>query len=99
MRLLPDGADIPDPLIRAAIAGEVVFLCGAGVSYRAGMPLFKGLTEYVYERLGETPANDAAEQRAVEREEYDRVLRGLERRTHRPGDSQSRVTRLARRAR
>ena len=91
MRFLPDGADIPDHLVRAAIRGDVVILCGAGVSSRAGMPLFKSLTEQVYAALGETPANEAPEQNAFEREEYDRALRSLEKRTRPPGDSRSRV--------
>ena len=68
MRFLPDGADIPDPLIRAVIMGDAVFLCGAGVSFRSDMPLFKGLTEHVYQTLGETPENEAPEQKAFERE-------------------------------
>lgn len=91
MRFLPDGADIPDPLVRGVIAGDVVFLCGAGVSFRANMPLFEELTQHVYAALGETAANEAPEQKAIEREEYDRALRLLERRTHRPGDPHSRV--------
>ena len=91
MRFLPDGADIPDDLVRAVMAGEVTFLCGAGVSFRARMPLFKGLTEDVYATLGETPANEASERTAFEREEYDRALRSLEKRTHPPGNPQSRV--------
>ena len=95
MRFLPDGADIPDPLVRAVIAGEVVFLCGAGVSFRADMPLFKGLTEHVYATLGETPTNEVSERTAFEREEYDRALRSLEKRTHPPGDPRSRVREVA----
>jgi hypothetical protein len=91
MRFLPDGTDIPDALIRAVIAGDAVFLCGAGVSLRSGMPSFKGLTEYVYTTLGETPANEAPEQKAFDREEYDRALRSLEKRTHPPGGLRSRV--------
>ena len=52
MRFLKDGADIPDELIRATTQGDAVFLCGAGVSYRVGLPLFEGLTEQVYRELG-----------------------------------------------
>jgi hypothetical protein len=37
MRFLEDGADIPDELIRAVTAGSVMFLCGAGVSFRVGL--------------------------------------------------------------
>jgi NAD-dependent SIR2 family protein deacetylase len=84
MRFLEDGADIPDELIRTVTDGDAVFLCGAGVSQRAGMPSFRGLTEQVYQKLGERNTNELAERRAFEREEYDRALRSLEKRTHRP---------------
>jgi hypothetical protein len=82
---LEDGAEIPDELLRAAVEGRTVFLCGAGVScYGAKMPLFDGLTTQVYAKLGETDANEYAERHAIERKEYDRALRSLEKRTHRP---------------
>lgn len=90
MRFLEDGADIPDELIRAVNDGDAVFLCGAGVSQRVGLPSFRELTERVYQELGETWVNEPAERKAFERAEYDRVLRSLEKRTHRPG-TQSRV--------
>src|SRR5262249_36336102 len=90
MRFLADGADIPDALIRAVTNGDAVFLCGAGMSRRAGMPSFRGLTEQVYEKLGESHTNEPAERKAFERQEYDRALRSLEKRTHRP-QTQSRV--------
>jgi len=90
MRFLEGGADIPDELIRAVTGGDAVFLCGAGVSRRVGLPLFEQLTEEVYRELGETRDNEPAERTAFERNEYDRVLRSLEKRTHRPG-TQSRV--------
>jgi SIR2-like domain len=85
MRFLEDGTNIPDELIRAVTDGAAVFLCGAGVSMRADMPSFKQLTEQVYYKLGETFANEFAERHAFERAEYDRALRSLEKRTHRPG--------------
>lgn len=85
MRFLEHGTDIPDELIRAVTAGDAVFLCGAGVSRRVGLPSFEGLTEDVYRYLGETRHNEPAELRAFERKEYDRALRSLEKRTHRPG--------------
>lgn len=84
MRFLEDGTDIPDELIRAVIDGGAIFLCGAGVSLKAGLPLFPRLTEQVYEKLGVARAEEAAERVALEREEYDRALRSLEKRTHRP---------------
>src|SRR3546814_75551 len=87
MLFFEDGADIPDELIRAVTDGDAVFLCGAGVSFRVGLPLFKELTADVYKKLGETPQNEPAERRAIERGEYDRALRSLEKRTHSPGTS------------
>lgn len=84
MRFLEDGADIPDMLIRAANAGDVTFLCGAGVSLRVGLPSFKSLTENIYRSLGESSDEVLAERIAMGREEYDRALRSLEKRTHRP---------------
>jgi len=85
MRFLEDGAEIPDELIRAVTGGNAIFLCGAGVSRRVGLPSFKELTESIYRELGETQQNEPAERRAFERDEYDRALRSLEKRTHRPG--------------
>jgi hypothetical protein len=85
MRFLEDGADIPDQLISAVTDGDAVFLCGAGVSRRVHLPSFKELTERIYERLGETHLDEPAERQAFERAEYDRALRSLEKRTHRPG--------------
>jgi len=90
MRFLEGGADIPDELIRAVTAGAAVFLCGAGVSRRVGLPSFEGLTRLIYEELGESWQNEPAERRAIERGEYDRALRSLEKRTHLRG-SPSRV--------
>ena len=85
MRFLEQGADIPDALIRAITNGSATFLCGAGVSFRVNLPSFKGLTERVYARLGESSNDEAAERNAIAGKEYDRALRSLEKRTHRPG--------------
>ncbi|MDH6148859.1 MULTISPECIES: hypothetical protein [Paraburkholderia] len=49
MRFDPNGPSIPDILLERCDAGRVVFLCGAGVSSRSGMPTFVGLTQYVIE--------------------------------------------------
>lgn len=84
MRFLEDGADIPDELIRAVSAGRATFLCGAGVSRRANLPMFGELTQQIYLRLQESPDGEAAEQNAIEKREYDRVLRSLEKRTRLP---------------
>lgn len=84
MRFLEKGADIPDDLIRAVNEGSAVFLCGAGVSLRVGLPSFETLTKNVYTRLGETWSDEPAERIAIESKQYDRALRCLEKRTHLP---------------
>jgi NAD-dependent SIR2 family protein deacetylase len=85
MRFLPHGPDIPDELITAQEKGQIIFVCGAGVSCAAGLPLFKGLVERVYEKLGEDwnlhPAErEGMRENGVLKGQYDRVLRSLERR-------------------
>ncbi len=52
MRFLPNGLNIPDELLEARDQGNVVFLCGAGVSYPSGMPDFLELAKYVIEEQG-----------------------------------------------
>jgi SIR2-like protein len=85
MRFIDASADIPSELIREVNEGAIVFLCGAGVSRGVGLPLFQSLTDQVYEKLGESRGNEAAERVAYDRTEYDRVLRSLEKRTLLPG--------------
>src|SRR5712692_6897772 len=84
MRFIPGTPDIPDELIKDVTEGRAVFICGAGVSMRVGMPLFGELTTKIYADIGETPDNEAAEGEALKRGEYDRALRSLERRTRLP---------------
>src|SRR3981189_1991333 len=74
----PNGPDIPDFLLQAHEEGRVVFFCGAGISYPAGLPGFKGLVEEIYKRVGTT--RSAIEQDAYERNQFDATLDLLERR-------------------
>jgi hypothetical protein len=87
VRFRENGADIPDELIRTVSKGKATFLCGAGVSVRIDLPSFEELTDRVYDRLGELPDDEPAERNAIASAEYDRALRSLEKRTHRPGTS------------
>jgi NAD-dependent SIR2 family protein deacetylase len=85
MRFLPAGPDIPLELVSAQEEGRTIFICGAGVSRGAGLPLFRGLVEGVYQQLGEDwnlhPAEREGMRPGGELEgQYDRVLRCLERR-------------------
>jgi len=84
MRFIPGTPDIPTELITDVLEGRAVFVCGAGVSRRAGLPLFETLTDQIYADIGETPKNEPAEEEALKRGEYDRALRSLERRMRLP---------------
>ncbi|QHW28424.1 SIR2 family protein (plasmid) [Rhizobium leguminosarum bv. viciae 248] len=91
MKFIEGTPDIPDELVDETLAGDVVFLCGAGISRRTGLPLFKELTELIYTELGETFDDDPPEKESFEKKEYDRTLRALEKRLRRPGSATSPV--------
>jgi hypothetical protein len=85
MQFLPHGPDIPDELVKAQEKGQTIFVCGAGVSRTVGLPLFRGLVEGIYQKLGEDwtfhPAECAGMREGGRHVgQYDRVLRCLERR-------------------
>ena len=54
MQFVANGPDIPDALLQAHEEGRVVFFCGAGISYPAGLPGFKGLVDGIYHLVGTT---------------------------------------------
>ena len=78
MQIVTNGPDIPDALLQAHEEGRVVFFCGAGISYPAGLPGFKGLVEQIY-RLNGTALTDI-EREAFDRGQFDATLDLLERR-------------------
>ena len=78
MQFVTDGPDIPDALLQAHEEGRVVFFRGAGISYPAGLPGFKGLVEEIY-RLNGTVRTDI-EQNAFEGGQFDAALDLLEQR-------------------
>ncbi|EPC00802.1 hypothetical protein L861_13510 [Litchfieldella anticariensis FP35 = DSM 16096] len=78
MQFIANGPDIPDPLLQAHEDGQVVFFCGAGISYPAGLPDFKGLVDKIYQEVG-TPRTPI-EQDANGRKQFDATLDLLERR-------------------
>jgi hypothetical protein len=78
MQFIASGPDIPDALLQAHEEGRVVFFCGAGISYPAGLPGFKGLVEEIY-RLNGTTFSDI-EREAFKRGQFDATLDLLERR-------------------
>lgn len=78
MQFITNGPDIPDALLQAHEDGHVVFFCGAGISYPAGLPGFKGLVDEIYRRNGTAPSE--IESAALDRGHYDAALDLLERR-------------------
>ncbi|CAN5495866.1 SIR2 family protein [soil metagenome] len=65
MRFSDDTAPIPDRLIAQQEKGETLFLCGAGISQRYGLPSFLRLTEDVYAKLNESWNGHPAEEDAM----------------------------------
>lgn len=81
MQFIANGPDIPEALLQAHEEGRVVFVCGAGISYPAGLPGFGGfggLVDDIY-RLNGTTRNDI-EQSAFARSQFDATLDLLEQR-------------------
>ncbi len=99
MRFVDNGPDVPAELIAAQESGEVVFLCGAGVSMTVGLPSFRELVEATYDKLDETWVGHPAEVCVMETDgthagQYDRAVRALERRITLDGGSASERQRL-----
>jgi hypothetical protein len=78
MQFVANGPDIFDPLLQAHEEGRMVFFCGAGISYPAGLPGFQGLVDEIYGIVGTT--RNPIEQDAYSRSQFDATLDLLERR-------------------
>lgn len=76
MRFVTNGPDVPDRLVQAHEEGRVVFFCGTGISYPAGLPDFAGLVDGLFEALGED--KNSAEQAAIRDKRYDLAIGLLE---------------------
>ena len=85
MQFIKNGPDIPADLLEAHEEGNVVFFCGAGISYPAGLPMFKGLVCEIYKDLGTHPSD--VECSAMNAYQYDTVLGLLDERI--PGGRKS----------
>jgi len=73
---IANGPEIPEGLLQAHEEGRVVFFCGAGISYMAGLPGFGGLVSTLYEHLGVSP--NAIQQAAIKAGQYDTAIGLLE---------------------
>src|ERR1700687_6171566 len=71
MRFTEAGPGIPNELLDSRDAGDVVFLCGAGISIPAGLPDFFKLTAEVARCLG--VQSDSQPGRLIEAERQNRV--------------------------
>ena len=78
MQFITNGPDIPDDLLQAHEEGRLVFFCGAGISYPAGLRNFEWLVDQIYKLNGTTPSD--IESDALGRGTYDATLDLLERR-------------------
>lgn len=72
MQFIANGPDIPDELLHAHEEGRLVFFCGAGISYPAGLPGFKDLAEELMRLAGEPP--NADEENLIKQEQVDHAL-------------------------
>lgn len=76
MQFVANGPDVPDALLQAHEEGRVVFFCGAGISYPAGLPGFGGLVESIYTETG--TIREPIEDKAFSNGQYDATLNLLE---------------------
>jgi hypothetical protein len=80
MKFLTDEVDapnIPERFLQDHEDGRVVFFCGAGISYPAGLPGFGKLVEQVYDNLGFQPRSQI-QQVAFKNYRYDVAISLLE---------------------
>ena len=76
IRFSSDGPGLPAEFLDSLLAGDVVFLCGTGVS--AQLPDFPSLVQRTYESLGLSPKT--AEQEGIAKGRFEEVLGALDRR-------------------
>ncbi len=78
MQFIAKGPNVPEELLQAHEDGQVVFFCGAGISYPADLPGFSGLVHRIYKEIGEIPS--PVEQSALANHSYDMAIGLLENR-------------------
>ncbi|AIY67491.1 anti-phage defense-associated sirtuin Dsr1 [Pseudoalteromonas piratica] len=76
MQFVKNGPEVPEKLLQAHEEGKVVFFCGAGISFPAGLPGFGGLVWKLYEKMGVTP--DAVQEQALKAGQFDTAVSLLE---------------------
>ena len=91
LRFSNNGPELPGNLIDSILAGDVVFLCGTGVS-APQMPDFASLVDRTYESLFVQKTD--SEERAYKQERYEEVLGALSRRLADPNAVTSTVSEI-----
>lgn len=91
LRFSTEGPAFPEQLVDALLTGEVVFLCGAGVS-APQLPDFKSLVERCFKRLG--MEKSASEEQSFKDGRFEEVLGSLSRRIVDPADMTKTVVEL-----
>ncbi len=81
LQISENGPEFPDDFLDSLLAGEVVFLCGTGVS-APQMPDFRCLVERTYETLG--VERTGSEELAFDKGHFEEVLGSLSRRLSDP---------------
>jgi hypothetical protein len=72
---IPGGPEIPTGLLSALEDGDLVLFCGAGISVPAGLPMFGGLVQRVFDSLPDRPS-DVREY--ISSRQYDCALYAIE---------------------
>ena len=80
MQFITNGPDIPDRLLQLHEEGRVVFFCGAGISFPAGLPGFGDLVKKLVVKT--KIQSDALLKKAIRAGQYDRAVGLLETRDH-----------------
>lgn len=75
-QFIRNGPDVPERLLQLHEDGQVVFFCGAGVSYPARLPGFGGLVTKLYSVLNVVPS--AVQQSAIKAGQFDTAIGLLE---------------------
>jgi NAD-dependent SIR2 family protein deacetylase len=81
LRFSDDGPAFPNDLVDHMLDGDVVFLCGAGVS-APQLPMFGELVDQIYPRIGVDPSS--AESLAIKHGRYEEALGAVARRLANP---------------
>jgi len=76
VQFITHGPDIPDALLQAHEEGRVVFFCGAGISYPAGLKGFDWLVDEIYRLCG--TGRKRLEEKAFQNKQFDTTLNLLE---------------------